>query len=100
MSAVTPSSVPPEDVKTSSAPPDSVSVPPWSVPPARFQEPVAAFKASVVPVLLSVPVRFTVAPAWLNVPRAAKVNVPPRPTQEFGASIVPVLLQALVEELD
>ena len=55
LAAVTPSNVPPEDVKTSSAPPDSLSVPLFSVPPARFHEPVVASRASVVPVLSSVP---------------------------------------------
>ena len=100
LAAVTPSSVPPVLVKTSSAPPDSLSVPPSIVPPARFQEPVVAFRASVVPVSSSVPVRFTVPPVRLNVPRPASVNRPPRFTVEFVALIVPALLQALVEELD
>ena len=87
-------------MKTNSAPPDSLSVPLFIVPPARFHEPVVASRASVVPVLSSVPVRFTVPPVRLNVPRPASVKLPPRFTVELVAVIVPVLLQALVEELD
>ena len=57
---VTPLSVPPEFVGTSSAPPDSLTVPPLTVPPTRFHEPLAAFSVNVLPALFNVPVRFTV----------------------------------------
>ena len=42
------------------APSLTVRVPPLIVPPARFQEPVVALSARVVPVLVKVPVRLIV----------------------------------------
>ena len=52
-------SVLPDDV-CSWAPPLVVTMPPLIVPLTRFQLPVEALNVKVVPVLLSVPVRFTV----------------------------------------
>src|SRR5262245_52718549 len=89
---VTPSRVPPEPVATSFAPPDSFKVPFFSVPPARFQEPVVALSVSVVLVLSKMPDRFTVPVVRLNVPKLANVNEPPRLVVELVALIVPVLL--------
>src|SRR5712664_1103299 len=91
--AVKPSSVPPLLVNTNSAPPASLSVPFLIVPPTRFQEPVVAVRARVLLVLSSVPVRFTVPPERLKVPKPAVVKLPPRFTVEVLSVIVPVLLQ-------
>ena len=66
------------------------------VPPSRFQEPVAAVKASVVPVLSNVPTRFTVPPLRLIVPSAASVNSPPRFTVLLVAVIVPAFDHAVL----
>ena len=44
----------------------------------------------------SVPVRFTVPPLRLNLPRAGTVKFPPRFTVELVAAIEPVLLQELL----
>ncbi len=97
LSNVTPASVPRELVKVSSAPPASVTVPPSTVPPTTFHEPVAAVKASVMPTLFRVPVRFTVPPERVNEPRPATVKVPPRLTVVLVAVIVPSFDQVLFE---
>ena len=99
LSAVTPSSVPPALVKTSSAPPLAEYVPFLMVPLERFHEPVAVFNASVVPVLSRVPTRFTVPPLRVNVPRLATVKEPPRFTVLSLALMRPALLQAFDDEL-
>ena len=49
---------------------------PSTVPPTRFQEPVVASRASVVPVSSSVPTRFTVPPVRLNVAQAGQRKQP------------------------
>src|SRR5579859_5729654 len=72
---------------TSSALPDSVTVPPTIVPSERFQD--SAPSASVVPVFVSVPTRLIVPPVGLKVPKAAAVNRPPRFTVELLVLIVP-----------
>src|SRR4051812_12326153 len=77
----------------SAAPPVAVYVPFFNVPDeSRFQLPVAADNARFP---VSVPVRFTVPPVRLNVPKVAWVKLPPRLTVELVAEIVPALLQAL-----
>src|SRR4029078_827153 len=95
-----------------------LSWPPVTVPPSRFQGPVAPFSVSVLEALLSVPVRFTVPPVRVKpgklnddvakFPPSVKVvllmfsapgllHVPLRPTVELAALIVPpaALLQAV-----
>ncbi len=65
-------------VATSEVPSDSVTVPLRIVPPDRSQEPVLAVKANVFPVLSRVPVRFTVPPLRVSVPKPAVVKLPPK----------------------
>src|SRR5690348_8699778 len=65
---------------SSEAPSAKATVPPSIVPdvPEKFQDPVAAFRVSVVPVFFSVPVRFTTPPARLIVPIPAVPKDPAR----------------------
>ena len=70
-------------------------VPPAIVPPSSRHAPMLGDKASVVPALFNVPVKFTAAPVALKLPRAAGVNDPPRLTVAPAAVIVPSLIQLL-----
>ncbi len=89
---VTPSSVPPAVVKIISAPALVVTVPPTIFPRRMNQLPVVA--SSVSPdVFVRVPVRFTVPPVRLIVPRFGGVKLPPRLTVPPASSIVPVFAQ-------
>ena len=63
-------------------------------PPPITHDPVVAFKINVVPVLVSVPVTFTVPPLRTNVPTWAVVTVPPKFSAVFVTVNVPVLLHA------
>ena len=87
---VTPERVPPTGTKR--LPDVAVMVPPVMVPPSRHG-PVVSSRARVVPVLLRVPVRLTVPPERLKVPRPARVKEPPRFTVEFVVLMVPSLSQ-------
>ena len=80
-------------VRAKTEPPVSVIVPPAIVPPSSRQAPMLGDKASVVPALFNVPVKFTAAPVALNLPTAAVVNDPPRLTVAALAVIVPALIQ-------
>ena len=93
-STTTPAKVPPVPVPINRAPSLTVTVPPLIVPPARFQDPVIAFSASVVPVLVKVPVRLTVPPERLRVASCAWVKVPPRFSVLLVALTLPGLVQA------
>src|SRR5688572_12492781 len=67
-------------VKTTSAPPARVTVPPVIVPPVKRHEPVVPVSASVEPALFRLPVRLiVVAPVRLMPPRfnPLVLNVPP-----------------------
>ena len=66
-------------------------VPPLIVPPCSTQAPMAGANASVVPALFSVPVRFTVLPLALNLPRPPLVKEPPRLTVAPLAVMVPII---------
>ncbi len=71
-----------------------VIVPPWTVPPARMYDPVAALKASVSPLLSSVPsIRTSVVPLRLIVPMSAVVNA-------FSSSSVAPSVSSIVPWLD
>lgn len=92
---VTPSRVPTDSAST--APLAVVTVPPLIRPRLSVQVPVpllAVSRASVVPTLFSVPVRFTapaVPPVRLIVPMLAVVNVPPKfsvPEVRFVARVL------------
>ena len=75
------------------------TVPPLIVPATRRIEPVAGEKVSVVPVLVSVPVRLTLPPKALSsVPSAESVKVPPKFTVLAASAtrMVPALLQLAV----
>ena len=78
-------------------PPAACSVPPMIVPPARLITPVAVLKTKVLPVLVNVPVRFTVPtlPARLKVPAPVvkALKVPPRFNVPPVTVIAPALLQ-------
>src|SRR6516162_10654218 len=72
--------------------PAVLTVPPLIVPPATVQVPVVSLRARVVPELFNIPVRLTIPPERLKVPRSATANVPPRFTVElFVEVIVPEL---------
>ena len=92
-SIVTPLKVP-VPFTTSVAPPAVVIVPPSTVPPSNTHEPLAAFSARVVLVLVSTPVRLTVPPLRVNAPKAANVKLPPRSTVTLVALIAPALVHA------
>src|SRR5262249_6067786 len=75
--------------------PATVTVPPTIVPPARFQVgPVPTVR--LLPVLVSVPVRFTVPPLIEKplTPDAAVAKVPPRFSVEEVALTLPAFCQA------
>ena len=85
--------MPDDEVKIRSAPPERVMLPPLIVPPNSRHEPLAAFRTSVVPVLLSVPLRFTVPPERTMLPARLIENVPPSVNVEFVELMVPALDQ-------
>ena len=73
------------------APPLVVTVPPATVPPLKFSEPVVVFSVRVVPALFRVPVR-VIAP--LELARApGLVNVPARARVPPWLARVPLLIQ-------
>ena len=53
-------------------------MPPVTVPPLRFHDPVAVLSVSVCPSLLSTPVMLTNPPLRVKFARFASVNIPPR----------------------
>src|SRR5438034_8332311 len=76
----TPLRAPPLLVKSRSAPPLRVMLPPVMDPPASLQEPVVGVSASVLELLFGAPVGFTVPPERTKWARFTPpvVNVPPK----------------------
>src|ERR1039458_5963383 len=93
---VTPFRTPARPLTTKAVPLVAVIVPPLTVPPFRYQAPPSTLTDRVVLVLLSVPVRFTVAPLALNDPRLVVANVPAKFTVPLEAVRVPVLVRLLL----
>ena len=88
--SVTPLNVPPLVVVMNDEPSANAMVPPTTVPPSRFHEPVVASSVRVSPVLVSVPVTFTVPPVRVIVPMPAVVKEPSSSSVELSMFSVPV----------
>ena len=91
--SVTPLNVPPLVVVMNDEPSANAMVPPTTVPPSRFHEPVVASSVRVSPVLVSVPVTFTVPPVRVIVPKSELSKLLPRFNVPPSILKVPVLVQ-------